>query len=81
MNSRVLLIFFSFRFDVTTFTLKSLINLDLSFVHGEGYGSIFNFSTYCHTVMPASFVKDAFVFLLYHFDIFVKKSGVHKYMN
>jgi len=39
MSSRLFI--FSFRFSLSGFMLRSLIHLDLSFVHGEKYGSIF----------------------------------------
>ena len=41
MRSSVLLTFSSIRFSVVDFMLRSLIHLDLSFVHGDRYGSIF----------------------------------------
>ena len=41
MLSRVLLTFSSIMFRVAVFLLRSLIHLDLSFVHGDRYGSIF----------------------------------------
>ena len=43
MPSSVLPTFSSIRFSVTGFMLRSLIHLDLSFVHGDRYGSIFIF--------------------------------------
>ena len=43
MHSSVLPTFSSVRFSVAGFMLKSLIHLDLSFVHGDRYGSIFIF--------------------------------------
>ena len=41
MCCRLLPTFSSLRFSVVGFILKSLIHLDLSFVHGDRYGSIF----------------------------------------
>ena len=41
MCSSVLLTFSSLRFSVVGFMLRSLIHLDLSFVHGDRYGFIF----------------------------------------
>ncbi|CAO2598797.1 hypothetical protein LEMLEM_LOCUS9569, partial [Lemmus lemmus] len=41
MCSSVLPTFSSIRFSVAGFMLRSLIHLDLSFVHGDRYGSIF----------------------------------------
>ena len=41
MRSDVLPTFSSVRFSVVGFMLRSLIHLDLSFVHGDRYGSIF----------------------------------------
>ena len=41
MRSSVLPTFSSMRFSVAGFMLRSLIHLDLSFVHGDRYGSIF----------------------------------------
>ena len=41
MSSSVLPTFSSIRFSVVGFMLRSLIHLDLNFVHGDRYGSIF----------------------------------------
>ena len=41
MCSSVLSTFSSIRFSVVGFMLRSLIDLDMSFVHGDRYGSIF----------------------------------------
>ena len=41
MHSSVLHTFSSVRFSVAGFMLRSLIHLDLSFVHGDRYGFIF----------------------------------------
>ena len=41
INSGVFPTFSSMRFSVFGFMLRSLIHLDLSFVHGNRYGSIF----------------------------------------
>ena len=41
MHSSVLPTYSSLRFSVAGFMLRSLIHLDLSFVHGDRYGSIF----------------------------------------
>ena len=41
MSCRLLSTFSSIRFNVVRLMLMSLIHLDLSFVHGDGYGSIF----------------------------------------
>ena len=41
MCSSVLPTFSSIRFSVAGFMLRSLLHLDLSFVHGDRYGSIF----------------------------------------
>ena len=43
VRSSVLPTFSSMRFSVAGFMLRSLIQLDLSFVHGDRYGSIFIF--------------------------------------
>ena len=43
MCSSVIPTFSSMRFSVVGFILRSLIDLDLSFVHGDWYGSIFIF--------------------------------------
>ena len=44
VHSSVLFTFSSVRFSVIGFMLKSLIQMDLSFLHGNRYGSIFIFS-------------------------------------
>ena len=41
MSCRLLSTFSSIRFNVVRLILRSLIHLDLSFVHGDRYGSIF----------------------------------------
>ena len=43
MHFSVFPTFSSIRFSVSGFMLRSLIHLDLSFVHGDRYGSIFIF--------------------------------------
>mgnify|MGYP007133048323 CR=1 FL=1 len=43
MSSRLFPTFSSIRFSVSGFMLRSLIHLDLSFVQGDKYGSIFIF--------------------------------------
>ena len=54
MRSSVLPTFSSMRFSVVGFILRSLIRLDLSFVHGDRYGSISFFymltSSYANTI-------------------------------
>ena len=72
MHSSVLPTFSSIRFNVAGFMLKSLIHLDLSFVHGDRYGSIFillhvdiqlcqhhllNFLSFFHLIAFASLSK------------------------
>jgi hypothetical protein len=51
--------------------LMFLIHLDLNFVQGNIYGSIFFFS-YCQPVRQAPYIEDAFFFPLYIFGFFVK---------
>lgn len=66
-------IFFPIRFSVFGFKLRSLINLDLSFVHGNRYGSNCNF---LH--LPALFFEVAFYFPVWISCVFIKKeSGIH----
>ena len=48
------------------------MHLDLSFVQGDKYGSIFHSSTYRQPVRPAPFIEDTFFFPLYIFGLFVK---------
>ena len=63
MHSSVLSTFSSVRFSVAGFMLRSLIHLDLSFVHGDRYGSIYILlHVDIHPVMPAPLVKYAFFF-------------------
>jgi hypothetical protein len=52
--------------------LMSLILLDLSFVQGERYGSIYIFLHAEYSVIPATFVEDAFFFPLYNFGFIFK---------
>ena len=81
MHSSVLPTFSSMRFSVVDFMLRSLIHLNLSFVHGDRYGSIFillhvdiqlcqhyllNMLSFCH-----------FIF----FGFFCQKSGIHRYVD
>ena len=61
--------FSSMRFNITGFMLRSLIYLNLSFVHGDRLGSI---CILLYPVVPApQLVEDAF-FPLYNFGFFVK---------
>ena len=68
MHSRVLPTFSSTRFSVVGFMLRSLVHLDLSFVHGNRYGSIF---ILLHIDIQ-SFVEYFFCFPFYIFCFFVK---------
>ena len=61
IRSRLLPIFSSIRFNVVGFILKFLVHLDLSFMHGDGYGSI---CILLHSLMPAPFAEDAFFFFI-----------------
>ena len=75
MSSRLFPTFSSLRFSVSGFMFRSLIHLDLSFVQGDKYGSIFIFSTYQQPVRPSSFVEDAFFFPLYVFHFLCQRSS------
>ena len=66
MHLSVLPAIFSVRICVADFMLRSLIHLDLNFVHGIRYGPIFILLLNEYPVMPAPFVKCDF----YPFDIF-----------
>ena len=75
MRSSVLPTFSSVRFSVADFMLRSLIHLDLSFVHGDRHGSIFillhvDIKLYHHHLL------NMLSFLFFIFRFFVKKSGV-----
>jgi hypothetical protein len=72
MRSGLFPTFSSITFSISSFMLKSLIHMDLSFVQGEKYGYILHSSTCRHPVRPAQFVENAFFFLLYDFGLFVK---------
>ena len=60
-------LFFSMRFSVAGFILRSLIHLDLSFMHGDIW-VYFHSSTCSYPVMPTPFVKYAFFFHLSSFS-------------
>ena len=65
--------FCSIRFSVSSCTLKSLIHLDLSFVHGDWYRSIWIFIC-SHPVRPDHLLK-MFVFSLVGFSFLSKKQN------
>jgi hypothetical protein len=69
MRSRQFPTLSSPRFSMYSFMSWSLIHLDLSFVQGDSYGSIW---ILLHQLRPASFVEDAFFFPLYGYSFFVK---------
>jgi hypothetical protein len=70
MNSRIIPTFYSFGFRVSGLMLKSLIHLDLSFVQGDKYGSIFillptDFQLHQHHLLKIlSFSTECFDFLV-----------------
>jgi hypothetical protein len=73
MSSRLVPTYFSIRFSVLCFLLRFLIHLDLSFVQGDKYRSIFIFFfTYSQPARSAPFIEDGFFFSLYIFIVFVK---------
>jgi hypothetical protein len=74
--SRLFPTFSSIRLSVSGFMLRSLIYLDLIFVQGDKYGSIFYFSTYKQPVKKAPFIDDALFFPLYIFYFFFVKDQV-----
>lgn len=64
MHSNVLLTFSSVRFNVVDFILRSLLYLNLSFVHRDKYGSSFILPHVDYPVMPAPLVEYAFSIFL-----------------
>jgi hypothetical protein len=64
--------FSSIRFSVSGFMLKSLIHLDLSFVPGDKYGSIFVFLYVDSQLDQHYLLKMLYFFQVYIFVIFVK---------
>jgi hypothetical protein len=69
MSSKLFPTFSPIRF--SCIQLSSLIHLDLSFVQGDEYGSIFIF-LHADSQLTSTIVKDAFFFPLYMFGFFVK---------
>jgi hypothetical protein len=76
VSSRLFSTFSSIRFSVSGFMLRSLIHLDLSFVQGDEYGSIFIFLHTDSQLDQHHLLKMLSFFLfflpLYMFDFFVK---------
>jgi len=71
MSLRLFPTFFSIRFSLSGFVLRSLIHLDLSFVQGDKYGSTCIFLR-IDCQLPTAFIDDAFFSPLYSFGFFVK---------
>jgi hypothetical protein len=71
MSSRLFPNFSSIRFSVSGFMYWSLIHLDLSFVQGDKYGSIF-ILLHTDSQLNQHHVLKIHFFLLYIFDVFVK---------
>ena len=59
------------RFSVSGFMLRSLIHLDLSFVQGDRYGSIY-ILLHANLLRPAPFLEDAFLFPWYISGFFIE---------
>ena len=72
MHSSILLTFSSVRFSVTGFVLRSLIYLDLSFVHVSRYGTILTLLHAGIQWFQHHLLKMFSFFLLYNFGFFVK---------
>jgi hypothetical protein len=69
MYSRLFHTFYSIKFSVTCFTLRTFIYLDLSFFQDDKYKSV---CITLHPVIPAPFIEDDLLFSLYGFDFFLK---------
>ena len=74
MRSGVLPTFSSIMFSVSGFMLRSLIHLDLRFVHGDRYGSIF-ILLHFDIQLCQHHLLNMFLFLFYIFSFFVKNQG------
>jgi hypothetical protein len=70
MSSKLFLTFSSIRFSLSHFMLRSLIHLDLRFVHCDKKWIYFHCSTYRQPVITAPFIEDAFFFPAYIFGFF-----------
>jgi hypothetical protein len=80
MHSRLFSTFSSIRFNVSGFMLKSLIHLNLSFVHGDKYGSI-SILLHVHIQLDQHhLLKILSFFPLYGFGFLNKKSSVYVYL-
>jgi hypothetical protein len=72
VSSRLFPTFSSIRFSVSGFMLRSLIHLDLSFVQGDKYGSIFILLHRDSQLEQHHLLKMISFFPLYIFGFFVK---------
>ena len=72
MSYRLLPTFSSIRFNVVRLMLRSLIHLDLSFVHGDRYGSTFILLQVDVQLCQHHLLKMLFFLPLYNFSSFVK---------
>ena len=79
MCCRVLPTFSSIRFSVFRLILRSLIHLDLSFVHGDRYGSIF-ILLHADIQLCQHHLLNMLYFPFYIFAS-LSKSGVHRYVD
>ena len=80
MSCRLLPTFSSIRFNVVRLILRSLIHLDLSFVHGDRYGSIFILLQVDIQLCQHHLLK---MLSFFHCIVLApcRKSGVHRFVD